>query len=70
MTGDFDLMQDLSKTDMKEKAKHEIVETLEKLVSSKEFKYTDGVPIDQQEDYDKALRNQVERVARFLGFEL
>lgn len=63
-------MHDLSKTDMKSKAKHEIVETLEKLMDLKEHEYTNGVPMSQQEEYKETLRSQVERVARLMGFEL
>lgn len=58
-------MQDLSKTDLKEKAKSEIGKTLLGLLVPKDV--TD-VPMNQQEQYKEELEKQVERVFKFLGY--
>lgn len=61
-------MEDLCKSHIRDKAKHEIADSLQKLLASKENAYTNGVPMSQQDEYKEALEKQVERVTVFLGF--
>jgi hypothetical protein len=61
-------MVELSKTYMKDKAQHYILETLmEAQKRESEQRVVTGIPTTQWEQFDEILEKQIERVFRFLG---
>jgi hypothetical protein len=61
-------MQNLSKTDMKCKAKNEISRALAEFLETRQKQDVTDVPMPQQEEYKEVLDAQCERVHKFLGF--
>lgn len=58
----------LTKTHLKDKAQHFILETLlEAQKKHEEQRVATGIPITQLEEFDEILEKQIERVFRFLG---
>lgn len=60
------MMQDLTRSHMRQRAKEEIFKTLQKLNESK--LEANDVSFQQQDEFRDALEFQIERVLNFLGY--